>query len=297
VVLGPFLVIQREVLAYDLPRFLRDDQQPDTEARHDRHRLRRHRRGIGAAAERAQRKRADVAPGLGRDRAAFEPAAFQPFGQEFRIFDKSCTAFALIDAKAAELDITETTAEAEDHAAAGQMVEQRDLLGDAHRIVPRQHDDARPEFDAGRASRHVGQELQYIGAHRVVGEVMLDAPDGIEAERLGEFGQANFLAIDFRVRQGIVWILEQGGISDVHGCSPRGASPPVTDKIELTRSRRALCRLYGPTKLPRRTGQRKRRRSASADRSDFDPMLDSDATATASPAAVRRPCPTRQREQ
>ena len=38
-------------------------------------------------------------------------------------------------------------------------------------------------------ARHVGEELQHVGAHGVVGEVMLDAPHGFEAQRLGEVGQ------------------------------------------------------------------------------------------------------------
>ena len=37
--------------------------------------------------------------------------------------------------------------------------------------------------------RHVGEELQHVGAHRVVGEVVLDAPDRLEPERLGEIGE------------------------------------------------------------------------------------------------------------
>ena len=50
-----------------------------------------------------------------------------------------------------------------------------------------------------RAAGHVGQELQHVRAHRVVGEVVLDAPDRVEAERLGEVGEAELVPVDLGV--------------------------------------------------------------------------------------------------
>ena len=58
-------------------------------------------------------------------------------------------------------------AEAQDHAPVRQVVEHRDLLGRAHGVVPRQHDDRRAELDARRPARHPGEELLGLeGQHR-----------------------------------------------------------------------------------------------------------------------------------
>ena len=51
------------------------------------------------------------------------------------------------------------------------------LLGDANGIMPREDDHARAELYVRGAAGHVGEELQHVGTHRVVVEVMLDAPD------------------------------------------------------------------------------------------------------------------------
>jgi len=60
------------------------------------------------------------------------------------------------------------------------LYEERNLLGDAHRVVPGQHDDHRAQLDALGLGRHVGEELNWIWTHRVIVEVMLNRPNRIE---------------------------------------------------------------------------------------------------------------------
>ena len=96
------------------------------------------------------------------------------------------------------------------------MVEHGDLLGHAHRIVPGQHDDHRAELDRLGAAREVAQELQDVRAHGVVGEVMLHAPDQIEAERFGEIAEIQFCAVDFVVRPIGIGRLENDAHPDMH---------------------------------------------------------------------------------
>src|SRR6185437_7237147 len=67
-----------------------------------------------------------------------------------------------------------------------------------------------------RPARHVGQKLNDVGTHRVVGEMVLDRPDRFEAERLGHVGQRQLVEIDLPVRDPAAGVLEDGGHSDVH---------------------------------------------------------------------------------
>ena len=163
-------------------------------------RLRRHGRGVGAAAERLERARPELAPGLLHELAVeLAVAALEPLEDHLRRLDEAVAAVLLVDAEALELDAPETAADAEDEATVRHVVEHDDLLGDAHRVVPGQHDHHRAELDAVRAPGEVGQVLQHVGAHRVVGEVVLDAPQRLEAERLGEVAEPELVAVDVAV--------------------------------------------------------------------------------------------------
>src|SRR5579875_1975745 len=59
---------------------------------------------------------------------------------------------------------------------AAQNVEQRDLLGNPDRVMPRQHNDRGAEQQPPRASGKIGQQLDRRRRHRVAGEVMLERP-------------------------------------------------------------------------------------------------------------------------
>ena len=66
------------------------------------------------------------------------------------------------------------------------------------------------------AAGHVGQELEHIGAHRVVGEVVFDAPDRVEPERLGLAGQPELVGVDLVVGPRAPGVLEDDRQSNVH---------------------------------------------------------------------------------
>ena len=84
--------------------------------------------------------------------------------------------------------------EAEQAAPAAQDIEQRDLLGDAHRVVPRQHDDRGAELDPLRAPGVIGEQLGRRRRHRIAGEMVFEREDRVEAERLGEVAERQMLA-------------------------------------------------------------------------------------------------------
>jgi len=94
------------------------------------------------------------------------------------------------------------SAEAEQATAAAHDVQKRDLLGHAHGIVPRQHDHRGAELDAPGAAGEVGEQLRRRGRHGVAGEVMLERPQRIEAQRLDEIAELEML-----LHHGNVWLV------------------------------------------------------------------------------------------
>ena len=58
--------------------------------------------------------------------------------------------------------------------------------------------------------------MQHVGAHRVVVEMMLDAPDGIEAERRIEVANMEIFGINFAIRSNIEGILENYSSTNFH---------------------------------------------------------------------------------
>ena len=176
------LVVLGELLLDLAPRLLRDDQQPDAELGHDARALGTHRRGIGAAAEGFVRGGAD---GGGRLlvmlAVIFHHAGLEAAQQRLAVFDEQLAAVAHVEPEAVELDLAGAAAQTQDHAAAREMVEHRDLLGHAHRVVPRQHHHHRAQPHMPGAAGHVGEELHDVGTHRVVGEVVLDRPDRVRS--------------------------------------------------------------------------------------------------------------------
>ena len=105
----------------------------------------------------------------------------------------------LVNAQAFEFAAREAAAHAEDVAAVGNVVEQRNLLGEADRVVPRHNDDHRAELHALCPAGDVGEHLARVRADRVVVEVMLGDPDGLEAEIFRADAIAEFLAQELAV--------------------------------------------------------------------------------------------------
>ena len=216
------LAIERVVLGQLLldlaPRLLRDDEQADAEPRHDARAFGTDRGGIGAAAEALEGRRPDGDRRLLVVLAlVFHDAALEALQQRLAVFDEQLAAVAHVEAEAVELDFARAAAETQDHAPARQMVEHGDLLRHPHRVVPRQHHHHRAQPHVLGAARHVRQELHHVGAHGVVGEMVLDRPDRFEPERLGHVGERQFVQVDLPVAERTAGILEDGGHSDVHG--------------------------------------------------------------------------------
>ena len=80
-----------------------------------------------------------------------------------------------------------------------QRRQHRHVLGEADRIVPRQHHDGRAKPHAGTGGRQMRQEQQRVRRRVVVGEMVLDHPDGVETGFLREAGVADGLAVHLRV--------------------------------------------------------------------------------------------------
>ena len=112
------LVVDLEVLLDDVPGLLRNHQEADTELRHNRHRVRRHRCRVGAPPEGAERVRPDVTARLLYRLAPLDVALLERIEHELGVFEEALPALVLIDAEPLVLDPGEPAAEAQDHAAA-----------------------------------------------------------------------------------------------------------------------------------------------------------------------------------
>src|SRR5262245_54306378 len=202
--------------------------------------------GETAAAEGLEGAGPDLAPLL-LDQAPRELAyaALEALEDHLRRLDEELAAVLLADAEAVELDPPEPPADAEHDAAVRQVVEHRHLLRNAHRVVPRQHHDHRAELDALRARGVPGQELEHVGAHRVLGEVVLDAPERLEAERFGEIAEAELVAVDVAIGAPVAHALEDHGHPDVHRPSSR-----FDPRSIRARGRRCPRRLRGRREEP-----------------------------------------------
>ena len=121
------------------------------------------------------------------------------------------------------------------------MVELDEPLGDEHRVVPRQDDDARPELDVGRPGGDVRERLERVGHQPVAREVVLGEPHGVQPERLRQHAQLELAAEEELIRL-VVDLLESGAVADVQ-------RPCVL----LRRSSRLLFRAVLPAWARRRT--------------------------------------------
>ena len=120
----------------------------------------------------------------------------QGLADQLRRLGKARPGLAHRDAKAGVLDARRPPAKAEQAAPAAEDVEERDLLGDPDRIVPRQHDDRGPKGDPFGAAGEIGQQLQWGRRHRIAGEMMLEREQRVEAERLGEIAHGQMIRHD-----------------------------------------------------------------------------------------------------
>jgi hypothetical protein len=95
------------------------------------------------------------------------------------------------------------------------IVKHDHLLGHPQRAVPRQDHRSRAQFHVLGAAGHVGQQHHVVRAHRVVVEVMLDRPQAVVAQLVGELGQPELAGVHLLVRQVLVQVAETEVDSDV----------------------------------------------------------------------------------
>ena len=138
---------------------------------------------------------------------------------DLRRLDKARPRLAHRNAEAFVLDARRAAAEAEHTAPAAEYVEQRDLFGDAHGVVPRQHDDRGAERDALGAAGVIRQQLGRRRRHRIAGEMVLKREDRVEAQRLGEIAHRQMLA-DHRGVRAPVLAQHVERDADFHGLPP-----------------------------------------------------------------------------
>ncbi len=99
------------------------------------------------------------------------------------------------------------------------MVEHGDLLGQPHRVVPGDHHHLGAQAHALGAAGEVGQVEQGIGADRIVREVVLGDPDGVEAEFIGQLQLGELLLQELTVVD-LGMIGEPGGEAHMHDAAP-----------------------------------------------------------------------------
>ena len=157
---GRDIAIASDVLGRLRPLVLHDDQEAEAELGHDLRRLRADRRRIEPPLRIGHRPRPDrhfwnfvELP------VPFEDFVTQCFGHELRGFGEARPRLLHRHAEARILHGGRTTAEAEHTAAVGEDVEERDLLGHPHRVVPRQHDHGGAERDPLRPAGDVAEQL------------------------------------------------------------------------------------------------------------------------------------------
>ena len=101
------------------------------------------------------------------------------------------------------------------------MIEDRDLLGDAQRVVPGQDHRRGAEIGVARYPGEVAHQLQIVGAERVIVKMMLDRPQHVEAELVGQSRQPQFLIPHLSVADLVPTIAGEDHLdSDIHRHSP-----------------------------------------------------------------------------
>jgi len=150
-------------------------------------------------------------------------------------------------AEGGELAARQAAPDAEAEAAVADMVEDRDLLGDAQRIVPQQDHRRGPEIGMAGDAGQVAHQLQVIGAERVVVEMVLDRPQHIETEFVGKPRQAQFLVPHLPIADAIPAIAGEDHLNpDIHRGSPSRCRPMLA-QFQRPLKRRAKA----PPRRPR----------------------------------------------
>src|SRR4029453_7827333 len=181
---------------------------------------------------------------------ALDHALVERVDDHARAFVEAVARLVHVDLEVAVLEAREPAPEAEDRAAAREVIQHRHLLGHAQRIVPRHDHRTGAEAQLRGAAREPRQDLEVVGARRVVGEVMLGWPVAVEAGRLGQLRDAHLVAHHVRVARAALIVLEDAENSDLHARWPPARGTRASLAPQPVRRAGARARSRSRTRLP-----------------------------------------------
>ncbi len=221
-------VLRREGLGAVREHGLAEVEPPEAEPGGGGHGRRRAGGAEGPPPQRADGTRTDFPAGLPEGLAALDEARLHGVHHHRHDLVEQLAGLGLVDPQALVFHPRQPAAEAHDHPAAGQVVEHADLFGQAHRVVPGHHDHLGAEPAGLGPGRQPGQVLQRVGGDRIVREMVLGDPDGLETELFGQQQLGHLLAQELVVRQrGVVG--ESSRDADVHQGAPSRRLPRPVD--------------------------------------------------------------------
>ena len=198
-------------------RELDEEHHPAAQLADNRRRLRRHRDPIQTPLERPL----GTGPDLGAHLFVVRPVAFhvaraQRLEDHSGRFVEAVARFVHVDAEGPVLHPRQAAAQSQDEPPVAQGVEHARLLGHPQRIVPRQDDRRGAEMDFAGAPCQIGQHLEIVGQHRIGVEVVLGAPDSVEAQRLGKLGDPHLVTHHLGIRHPLMGVLENQHVTGSH---------------------------------------------------------------------------------
>ena len=139
----------------------------------------------------------------------------KPLHDDDRSFIEHLAAVGEFLAECLELAPRRAASHAQDHPAFAHRIEHGGLFDHPQRIVPRQDDGGRHQLDGLGLGRNPCQRLDRVRAGGIVGEMVFDDADPIEAHRFGLDADLDFLSVKILVRNA-VQVLERKVDADLH---------------------------------------------------------------------------------
>jgi len=179
--------------------------------------------------ERPGRARAQLGawPGVIRP-VPLDPAGLHRRDDHRGRFVESRPGLRHVNAERGVLHARQPAPHAEQRPALGEDVQHDYLLGHAERVVPGQDDRGGTQLQPLRPPGDVRQQHDVVGAHRVVVEVVLDGPQAVVAQPVGELGEPELASVHLLVGQLLVQVAEPEVDSDVRHRGSFTLPPPRT---------------------------------------------------------------------
>ena len=210
-------LVSLQFLCGFFPRLLRYYQCSYTQPGNYLRRLWGHRGSVGAAFEAFEGLGADVPPRLLDNLPVILAVPIlQCVQHHFSRLGKASTGLGHVQPKPVKFYLGDTPPDSQYRPALTDVVQHRHFLGHSHRIMPWQyyHHGAQESFLGSTC--HVGQELNHIRAHGVVGEMVFHSPYRLKTQWFGQVGHAELVAINLEVGLLPLRVLENRGHPYVH---------------------------------------------------------------------------------